>query len=334
MESQGADPKKTPASYADFSDAEEQGGWLKTAVQFFAIPMLIVILAVGVYLGVNLMLGGSPQTASDFVELLKSDTVTRRSQAAFELAMRLRDEVPEEFRSEAMVTSLCDALEKARADKQDPPTMAMRVLLILARIRQPDAIPAVRSALDDPHPWTRSYAILALGELKDKESEERIREFVTHEDPQTRQIALRALVSLEQQVGVPYHIAAPNRELLKKALGDRNEDVRFEAAAMLARVGEREAALPVLKTMLDREYLEKLVPTSEMDTSLSGLSRYDVHSNVLMAGLRAVRRLDCGDDPEVVTLVRKLTDSDSEGDPDVRARARELLVLWNEQQGA
>jgi hypothetical protein len=71
-----------------------------------------------------------------------------------------------------------------------------------------------------------------------------------------------------------------------------------------------------------------------MDTSLSGLSRYDVHSNVLMAGLRAVRRLDCGDDPEVVTLVRKLTDSDSEGDPDVRARARELLVLWNEQQGA
>ena len=79
MESQGADPKKTPASYADFSDAEEQGGWLKTAVQFFAIPMLIVILAVGVYLGVRYLWGGGPKTAAEFVEVLSRQELRQRT---------------------------------------------------------------------------------------------------------------------------------------------------------------------------------------------------------------------------------------------------------------
>ena len=47
MEHPPDDTPRTPASYADFSEEEEQGGWLKTSVQFFAIPMLIVVMAVG-----------------------------------------------------------------------------------------------------------------------------------------------------------------------------------------------------------------------------------------------------------------------------------------------
>ena len=70
-----------------------------------------------------------------------------------------------------------------------------------------------------------------------------------------------------------------------------------------------------------------------MDTSLSGVNLYRVHSNVILRGLAAVVVLDCGDDAEVVAAVRKLSDSDTEGDSDVRMRAQEILARWNKQQG-
>ena len=61
---------------------------------------------------------------------------------------------------------------------------------------------------------------------------------------------------------------------------------------------------------------------------------YDIHSNLILSTLKAIDRLNCGDDPEVVTAVRKLTDSDGEGSADVRAKARDVLARWDEKQGA
>ncbi|MEM8885128.1 MAG: HEAT repeat domain-containing protein [Planctomycetota bacterium] len=332
MESKGPEPTKTPASYADFTDAEQSGGWLKTAVQFFAIPMLIVLLAVGVYLGVRMVVGGGATSSADFVEMLKSDTVTRRWHAAFELAARLKDDIPEEFRSQEMIDALCSALDKARTERADPPRMAVLTLSILSRLNDPRAIPAVREAMEDAHPWTRSHAIRTLAQMGDRESLSRMREFATNDDAGTRQVAIYAVAMLEQTAGVPFHLSASTRDLIKTALGDREEDVRFTAALLLAKVDEREAALPVLKTMLDRSYLEKLVPASEMDQRMSGISQYDLHSQLIRKAMHAVELLDCGDDPEVVALVRKLTGTEYEGDADVRERARQLLAQWN--QGA
>jgi len=325
---------RTPASYADFSSEEEQGGWLKTVVQFFAIPMLIVVLAVGVFFGVSLMIGSGPKTAADFTELLQSDTVTRRWHAAFELSARLKDSVPDEFREPKLVGALCSSLERARKEKQDPPTMAVTTLLLLGRIGASSSIPTVRAALEDPHPWVRSYAIATLATLRDYESLDTIAKAVDDDDPSTRQAALVALAALEQREGVPYHLSAELRGKLAKAVGDRAEDVRFTAAILLARVSDRQHALPVLKTMLSREYLEKIVPNDRMDTRLSGVSRYRVHSNVLSRALAAVEQLDCGDDEEVVAAVRKLSDSATEGDSDVRYRAQQLLTRWKNEQGA
>ena len=333
MESPVEENPKSAASYADFSDEEQQGGWLKTSVQFFAIPMLIVVLAVGVYLGASMLLGTGPQTVSDFAELLRSDTVTRRWHAAFELSARLKEEVPDEFHDEKLVAALCDALDRARMEKQDPPTLAITVLSILQRIGEPSAIPTIREALDDSHPWTRSYAVRALAALGDTESHDRFEALLKDEDASTRQSAIAALAQLEQRDGVPYHLSARMREVLHEAVGDRAEDVRFTAALLLSRIHDRDAALPVLKTMLDRSYLEKLVPKERMDTRLSGISLYRVHSNVILRGLAAVEVLDCGDDAEVVAAIGKLSDSDTEGDSDVRMRAQDLLARWNTQQG-
>jgi|GEM_PF-2955004 len=334
MDAPKDDTNRTPASYADFSAEEEPGGWLKTLVQFFAIPMLIVVMAVGVFFGVSLMIGSGPKSAADFAELLQSETVTRRWHAAFELSARLKDGVPDEFRDPKLIAALCSALERARKEKQDPPKMAVTTLLLIGRVGDSTAVPAVRDALTDPHPWVRSYAVSALAALGDAESRETMVKLVGDEDPSTRQAALVALASLEQRGNVAYHLSPELRAMLKQAVGDRAEDVRFSAALLLANVNERHSALPVLKTMLDRDYLEKIVPKERMDTRLSGVSRYRVHSNVILRGLNAVERLDCGDDEEVVAAVRKLSESATEGDSDVRYRAQQLLTRWKKQQGA
>jgi len=331
MESHGADPRKTPASYADFSDAEEQGGWLKTAVQFFAIPMLIVVLAIGIYMGVRATFGGGPSTTAEFVEMLQSNTVKRRWHAAMELQARANSGGIGEFRNDSIRLALESALEKARQEKQDPPQMALMTLSLLGRVGMPESIPAVRAALDDPHPWTRSYAIRVLGMLGDEASRPRFEEFAASDDPGTRQVALATLAELDRRPPAPPgHLGARTRELLRAALGDRHEDVRFTAALILAKSGEGAAALPVLRTMLDRSYLEKLVPAKDVDTRLAVIDRYTLHTNVILRAMAALQDLDAArSDPEVVTAIRKLTDSDAEGDSAVRERARKVLAEWN-----
>lgn len=334
MDSPTQDENRTPASYADFSTEEEAGGWLKTLVQFFAIPMLIVVMAVGLFFGVSLMIGSGPKSAADFAELLQSETVTRRWHAAFELSARLKDGVPDEFRDPKLVAALGQALERARKENQDPPKMAITTLLLLGRIGESSSIPVVREALNDKHSWVRSYAVTTLATLGDLESRDTILKFVKDDDPSTRQAALAALATLEQRGSPAYHLSPELRAMLRDAVGDRAEDVRFTAALLLANVNDRQNALPVLLTMLDRDYLEKIVPNDRMDTRLSGISRYRVHSNVIARGLDAVQQLDCGDDEEVVAAVRKLSDSATEGDSDVRYRAQQLLTRWKKQQGA
>lgn len=310
----------TPASYADFSDVQP-GGWLRTLVQFFAIPFLIVCVAVGLYVLISLMLGGGPETASDFVALLQSDTINRRTQAAYELAARLAGrEVPAEFRDPKLVSALCSALEKALEEHQDPPNHVRAILGILARLQDPASIDAVRRALDDEHPWTRSYAIITLARIGDRGSIDRMRAFADHEDAGTRQAALYALAQFDQVEGLDFRLSGPTREIALRHLGDRKEDVRFTAALLLAHARDREA-VPVLRTMLDREYLEQF----PLDSDQSGLSQYQIHSNVILKAIAAVVKLELRGDERVVELLGKLANDDNEGDPEVRRQARMAL---------
>ena len=314
--------KPPPASYADFDDARE-GGWVRTLVQFFAIPFLIVCVAIALYVGINLLRGSGPETTADFVALLQSHTINRRTQAAYEIARRLGSgEVPAEFRDPKLVEALCGALDKARAENQKPPTQACVILVIMARLADPATTGTIRDAVDDRHPWVRSYAIRALAEVGDNESVALLRErYAFHDDPGTRQATLYALARLEQVSGMEFHLSAETRAIARRHLGDEKEDVRFTAALIMADAGEREAALPVLYTMLERGYLERF----ELDDTQSGFSRYQIHSNVLLKAIAAVAKLGCGDDAKVIGLLDELTDDETEGDPEVREAARKAL---------
>jgi len=312
--------RPSPASYADFSDTES-GGWLRTAVQFFAIPLLIVCVALGLYMGISLMVGSGPKTVGDFVELLQSDTINRRWQAAYELAARLQGrEVPAEFHEPRLLTALGQALESARAEQADPPQLAVVILGIIGRLGDPASAPVLLDALDDDDAWIRSHAIRALGALGDRAHVERIRTFAEHDDHGTRQSTLAALARLDQVEGLGYQLSPETRAIAREQLGDRHEDVRFTAALVLAEAGEAEAALPTLHKMIQRSYLEQF----RLDTRLGGVSQYQVHSNVVLKAIRALILIKCND-LEVLNDLAKLTDDEFEGDPAVRQRARDAL---------
>ena len=311
-----------PAAYADFEE-EPRGGWLRTLVQFFAIPLLIVLFAVGLYLGIRVLVGGGPETAADFVKLLRSDTINRRWQAAYELASRLQGEtVPPEFRDPGLVKALGQALTDARSEKEDPPRMAILVLRLLGRLGDPGAIEAVRAAVEDEHPWIRSHAVLALAALRDDASRPRIAALARDDDPGTRRAALEALASMDQLEGAPYRLSDETRAIALEHLGHTHEDVRFTAALILAHAGDRANSLPMLMKMLDRSYLEGF----EFDDRLGALSRYRLHSNVILAAIRGLVRLERGDDAAAMEALRRLTDPAVEGDVVVRDAAREALT--------
>lgn len=316
-----ADPQASPASHAEF-DEEPSGGPLQVVVQFVAIPLLIVSVAVGLFFGVRWLSGGSPMTVAEYVQLLRSDTINRRWQAAAALAHRLKQspEVPPEFRDPKLTSALAAALTDARSQKEDPPRTAMLIIEIMRRLEDPDFAPALRAAMKDENDWIRSYAILGLGSIDDLSSRPAIREATRSSDAKTRQAALVALAALDRSDERPNRLSPETRRRAFDLLGDVHEDVRFQSALLLAQAGDVEPALPVLKKMLDREYLRSI----KFKDEIGALDRNRIHSNLIMQAIKAVSLLDRRDE-EVVAALVKLSDSDTEGDIEVRELARKAL---------
>lgn len=311
----------TPASQARFEEEAPQG-LLRTALQFVAIPLVIVGVAVGLYVGISLIVGTGPTTAADFVRVLQSDTIGRRWQAAYELANRISTgDVPAEFRDPQLLNALSETLRAARAHPEEPPKLAVLVLGILRRLKEPSTLPAVREALGDPHPWISSHAAVTLGALKDEESRPRIAALARSDDAGSRQAALEALTSLDQVAGMSFHLSAETRAIALEHVGDPAEDVRFTAALVLADAGEREAALPVLRKMLDRAYLDQF----KVKDDWGALDVYRLRSDVLLQATARAVKLSCGDDPKVLEALARLANDETEGDLEVRQAARKAL---------
>ncbi len=328
MSRSAPDHEASPASYADFEDTPK-AGVLQTVVQFFAIPMLIVSLAVGAFLGYQLLFGGGPQSLQDFAELMNSDSINRRWQAAMEVSTRIRrarDEGDErtlaEARDERFVRSLLKVLAdgRRRAPSPDAQRAAAQILLVLSWINSPHALESIRAAAQDPDPWIRAHAVSALGELQDRASLDFLIASVAHEDPGTRQAALRALAKLEYRRGHPLVLTSRTRDLAREALGDADENVRFQAAVILALAGDR-GALQVAKRFLSREHLRSY----EVDEELAGTDPYTVRGNALVWAIRAVVRLEASGDPEVIQALERLADDEYEGLSFVRREARAAL---------
>ena len=273
------------------------------AVQFFLIPLAVVAVTAAIYVGFRTLLSDE-RTAQDYLTEIRTGGDNRRWPAAYELSRLMAD--PEVRRSDpTLVPGLIAAFEQS---KDGDPMVRRYLALALGRLEAP-APPRVAEllteALDEADSDTRISAIWALGSLKDASAVPRIEELYASEDPGIRKMVVYSLGA------IPH---ASSSRVLETALNDPVADVQWNAAVALARHGRREG-VPVLRRMLNRDYLEQSVQghvRADVDTDPAG--------EVMISGLQAAAALK-------ERSLREPVESISKDDKNLKVRQAALEAL-------
>lgn len=272
------------------------------AVQFFLIPLAVVAVTVGVYVGFRSLLADS-RTAQDYLAEVQNGGTNRRWPAAYELSRLMSD--PKVRADRTLAPALIKAYEQS---KDDDPRVRRYLALAIGRLDPPmsdEAVSELSKSLDDPDSEARITAIWALGSSGDESAVPRLVPLYESSDAGIRKMVVYALGALP---------GTAQLTTLHTALQDSTADVRWNAAVALARHGSRDG-VPVLKQMLDRTYVEQAVKRdSRADDD------QDPVSDVMISGLRAVASLkDASLKPSVATL--------SQNDRSMKVREAALEAL-------
>jgi HEAT repeat protein len=245
------------------------------AVQFFLIPLLVVGATVLVYVGFRSLLS-EDRSAQEYLTDIRSGGTNRRWPAAYELS-RLMANPDFVKKDEALLAP--DLIKAFEESKNDDPRVRQYLALTLGRLTPPippKARELLIGALKDPDSQTRISALWALGSTHDDTVIPQIEQEYSSEDAGVRKMAVYALGSIP---------GAASSETLVKALDDPQPDVQWNAAIALARHGRHEG-VPVLRRMLDRDYVEHHVTRQQQATE-----EIDPVGEVMISGLRAVAAL-------------------------------------------
>jgi HEAT repeat protein len=273
------------------------------AVQFFLIPLAVVAVTAAIYVGFRTLLADD-RTAQDYLIEIRTGGDNRRWPAAYELSRLMAD--PEVRAADrTLVPGLIEAFGES---KDGDPRVRRYLALALGRLdapAPPQAIALLGEALDDADSETRISAIWALGSLRDSSSIPKIESMYGSDDAGIRKMVVYALGAIPE---------ARDSRVLETALNDPAADVQWNAAVALARHGRREG-LPVLRRMLDREYLERTVEgdvQADADTDPAG--------EVMISGLQAAAALR---DP----ALREAIEAISRGDRNLKVRQAALEAI-------
>lgn len=251
------------------------------AVQFFLIPLAVVGVIVCVYAGFRMLLA-DPRTPQEYLSDVQYGGRERRWPAAYELSRQLADpnvQAANPGIGPALVTAFRSTLSPGAPGQSDP-RLRRYLALAIGRLRPAprDAAAALSEALNDPDTETRITVIWALGSLGDPSVAPQLAQAYASDDPGVRKVAVYALGAVPGDA--PLHT-------LRTALQDPVPDVQWNAAAALARHGTPGGndAVPVLRRMLDRGYVERTV------TRTTGPRGDDPVAEVMINGLRAAAAL-------------------------------------------
>jgi HEAT repeat protein len=261
------------------------------AVQFFLIPLAVIAITATVYLGFRSLLVDR-RTPESYLTEIRSGGMARQWPAAYELSQLMDD--PAVRRDKALAVALVKAFDGA---KEGDPRVRKYLALAIGRLDPPlpsEAITVLLKSLDDPEkPWTPDVwsringwtdemneahisTIWALGASGDATVVPRLQPLYASPDAGVRKMVVYALGALPGDVQIV---------TLRTALEDTAPDVRWNAAVALARHANRDG-VPVLRQMLDRQYVEQAVKrTVRPDEDL------DPVADVMISGLRAAAAL-------------------------------------------
>ena len=279
------------------------------AVQFFLIPLTVVGVTVLMYVGFRSLVTDA-KTAQDYISEVRFGGTNRRWPAAYELSRQLAD--PKVRADKTLAPALVKAFEES---KDDDPRVRRYLALAIGRLDPPlppEAVAILTKSLEDPDSEARISAIWALGSSGDPSVVATLQPLYASSDPGIRKIVVYALGALpgEDQVVT-----------LRTALQDSTPDVRWNAAVGLARHGNHEA-VPVLRQMIDRAYVERAV-TREVRPDAD----QDPVADVMISGIRAGAKLK---DEQLRSSIETLSEKDSS--LKVRQAALEALKVLGAQK--
>src|SRR5215475_13370057 len=217
------------------------------AVQFFLIPLAVVAITVGVYVGFRSLLADD-RSAQDYLVEIRNGGSSRRWPAAYELSRLMAD--PKVRGDKTLAPALIKAFQESSGDRQ----VRRYLALAIGRLDPPlpaDAVADLTHALDDPDSETRISVIWALGSSGDPAVVSTLVPLYTAQDsdPGVRKMVVYALGALPGDAQLT---------TLRTALNDPVADVRWNAAVALARHGNHEG-VGMVQQMLDRPYVEQAV---------------------------------------------------------------------------
>jgi len=219
--------------------------------RFFLVPLLVVATGVGLFLVFNL-LTFERRSPREYLQEVRGGGPNRKWQAAFELSRSIGTMPPGPER-EALAADTLRVFQTLSPTRSEDVPVRRYLTLVLGKLGEESAVPALLEAAGDPDGETRLYAIWALGALADPRSYDAVMAASHDEDAGMRKMSAYVLGTLEDPR------AAPRLQVL---LEDRVADVRWNAAIALASLGDP-AGLAVLRSIVDRKTLAAQAPLSE-----------------------------------------------------------------------
>ena len=272
------------------------------AVQFFLIPLVVVAVTVLVYFGFRRLLTDE-RSAQEYLLDIQTGGTSHRWPAAYELSRLMAD--PAVARDPGLGPAVIRAFEAA---KEDDPRLRRYLARAIGRLTPPvpgKAVATLIAALQDADSETVISAIWALGSLGEPSVVPQVADMYQSSDPGVRKMAVYALGALPGDAQL---------RVLATALNDSAPDVQWNAAVALARHHHQDG-VPVLRRMLDRDYLTRTVTRTG-----SAADEVDPIAEVMISALQAVAAL------QEKSLRERVSDL-SQGEPDLRVRQVAMETL-------
>lgn len=222
---------------------EAARGGVRAIAQLFLIPAGIVLVAVGVFLVMNFLVGGE-RTPEDILQTVAGGDSRRRGQAAFELSKRIVAQ-PAILQDAEFLRRLTDVYTRSEGNVELRRYLTVCFSQVVDLAPVPRAVEELVKATSDQDAQTRLYAVVALGNARAPGALLQLQQLTADPD---KGIRLAAVASVA-------HFADPSSApALQARLNDPASEVAWHAAIALAQLGDA-AGEPVLRRLLDPSFL-------------------------------------------------------------------------------
>ena len=242
--------KRDAGGDASAGEETEKSDW-RVVLQFFIVPLALVAVLVTVFFGLQVLRSRRPDPRSTLDDLTSKGGFLlpwvgdpKRWQSGYDLSLLLRSG------EGGPAAPLQEEMTAAFGDARRSGDLPLRRYLALALGRSGDARAgaALAEGLQDADADTRLYCAWGLMQVGGPTVLPALRQAAaSHSDAGVRKMAVFALGQLDDREGAP---------VLRGALGDADDDVRWNAAIALARLGDASGERLLI------EILERFAPGS------------------------------------------------------------------------